>query len=63
VITRDKIVIGAFVSVTIALASVFYVTCSRFMAIDRCLDHGGRWDYDNELCDQGDNGTTQNDGE
>jgi hypothetical protein len=55
-IVRRKVVLWA-------AAAVLIVVCSAFLwwmfdPIDRCLDRGGRWDYETRQCDFG-GGTEQ----
>ena len=38
--------------VAIAVALWWLPTATRWIAIDRCLDLGGRWDYAAERCER-----------
>ncbi|MBD8530820.1 MULTISPECIES: hypothetical protein [unclassified Massilia] len=41
------------VAIAILAAVLAMVDCTgRFFRIDSCLDRGGRWDYDEDACDQ-----------
>lgn len=33
------------------LAAVYFLYASEFMKIDRCLDAGGRWNYELKQCE------------
>jgi hypothetical protein len=39
-------------AVVVALALWWWPSARRWLAIDRCLDLGGRWDYAEERCEQ-----------
>jgi len=45
--TRKKILWA--IIILFALWMVPY--CKRWWEIDRCLDNGGRWDYENRVCE------------
>ncbi|WP_157674073.1 hypothetical protein [Endozoicomonas ascidiicola] len=32
----------------------FLIAACEFWDVDKCLDRGGKWDYDKEQCDFGD---------
>jgi hypothetical protein len=37
---------------TVVLITLLGLYVRRQLAIDRCLDHGGRWDYAANKCDE-----------
>jgi hypothetical protein len=46
--------IGKFVAFFLSLAvgtGICMLIFSDFFAIDRCVDHGGRWNYDARVCE------------
>ncbi len=47
--TRRAIILS-LLFVAVAAGAIFG---KRWLAIDRCLDNGGRWDYQNSRCEGG----------
>jgi len=39
------------ISIVLALFIIFAYWFNGQIAIDKCLDSGGRWDYDKSLCE------------
>jgi len=46
-----KIFIGGIIC-TFIIVGLFYA--KRWLDIDTCLDHGGRWNYQTNICEQAD---------
>jgi len=40
-----------FLFAVFVLALYYFVRYSEFMQIDRCLDRGGAWNYDQHRCE------------
>ena len=47
--SKKKTSIILFLCVGIVLGGILFLN-SEFMKIDGCLDNGGMWDYENEVC-------------
>lgn len=43
--------ITMFLFAVFVLALYYFVRYSEFMQIDRCLDRGGAWNYDQHRCE------------
>jgi hypothetical protein len=41
----------ASVGLVVLVAAVYFVYGSEFMKVDRCLDAGGRWNYELKQCE------------
>jgi len=48
--SRRKVMIGALIVAGVGLAIGLVIAGSEFLAIDDCLDAGGRWDYESDTC-------------
>jgi hypothetical protein len=46
-----KIKILAFIILIIAIGFYTVIKVSKFIAIDKCLDKGGSWNYDLDKCE------------
>lgn len=42
---------AAFFTIALIAAAALYLWFSDTIAIDRCLDAGGRWDHHSDSCD------------
>jgi len=40
------------VLIALAVLAIATLYACRLLAIDRCLDSGGRWDYENGVCER-----------
>jgi hypothetical protein len=49
------ILLAALVATTALIAVGFWY--KDWLAIDKCLDNGGRWDYDKRICEHGETST------
>jgi len=45
---KYKVGIGIIAGI---LALVFVLWVVRFIKVDKCLDSGGRWNYENSICE------------
>jgi hypothetical protein len=48
---RKKILISALIVILLALLIWLIIFIKKFLAIDGCLDHGGRWNYSTNECE------------
>ena len=51
-VRRARALVWAFVLFVVIGALASYKPLSQFIAVDRCLDNGGRWNYEAEECER-----------
>ncbi len=47
---NNKLKVIVFLIMTLLVFSVVVIRESNFFSIDKCLDNGGRWDYEKGDC-------------
>ena len=51
-VRRKRLFVCALVLAVFGGALASYKPVSQFIAVDRCLDSGGRWNYSAEACER-----------
>jgi hypothetical protein len=51
--SRFRLYLLALVLLALLAGIRFYRPLREWLAIDTCLDNGGRWDYVHQVCDHG----------
>ena len=42
--------------VTFLLVAIFFLSACEYLDVDKCLDAGGKWNYETSECEFSDNG-------
>ncbi len=48
---KKRILFIGAILLAIVIGTLYFVYVSEFMKIDRCLDAGGRWNYELKECE------------